>query len=157
MSFIVDYNITKFQINQDSVEVWELLNRYIVQWDGIYCCTWVCFPTVPSYYATFQIKDVLLFDYIGYKRLSENKGFLTSVGTATQTGRENGWMVSIDMFIRLMHPITFFPSLSINVAPKCHFPFNFQIKILILECWWPSFFIFFYLEGHITGKFAIKD
>ena len=39
MSFIVDYNITKFQINQDSVEVWELLNRYIVQWDGIYCCT----------------------------------------------------------------------------------------------------------------------
>ncbi|CAB9541284.1 hypothetical protein BROOK1789C_1340 [Bathymodiolus brooksi thiotrophic gill symbiont] len=39
MSFIVDYNITKFQINQDSVEVWKLLNRYIVQWDGIYCCT----------------------------------------------------------------------------------------------------------------------
>jgi hypothetical protein len=33
MSFIVDYNITKFQINQDSVEVWKLLNRYIVQWD----------------------------------------------------------------------------------------------------------------------------
>ena len=29
MSFIVDYNITKFQINQDSVEVWKLLNRYI--------------------------------------------------------------------------------------------------------------------------------
>ena len=39
MSFIVDYNITKFQINQDSVEVWKLLNRYVVQWDGIYCCT----------------------------------------------------------------------------------------------------------------------
>jgi hypothetical protein len=39
-----------------------------------------------------------------------------------------------------MHPITFFPSLSINVAPKCHFPFNFQIKILILE-------------EHITRKF----
>jgi hypothetical protein len=29
MSFIVDYNITKFQINKDSVEVWKLLNRYI--------------------------------------------------------------------------------------------------------------------------------
>jgi NADH:ubiquinone oxidoreductase subunit D len=28
MSFIVDYSITKFQINQDSVEVWKLLNRY---------------------------------------------------------------------------------------------------------------------------------
>jgi hypothetical protein len=35
MSFIFDYSITKFQINQDSVEVWKLLNRYIVQWDGI--------------------------------------------------------------------------------------------------------------------------
>ena len=35
MSFIVDYNITKFQINQDSVVVFrKLLNRYIVQWDG---------------------------------------------------------------------------------------------------------------------------
>jgi hypothetical protein len=35
-------------------------------------------PALPSYYATFQIKDttyvmILLFDYIGYKRLSENK------------------------------------------------------------------------------------
>jgi hypothetical protein len=26
MSFIVDYNITKFQIKQDSIEVWKLLN-----------------------------------------------------------------------------------------------------------------------------------
>jgi hypothetical protein len=43
-----------------------------------------------------------------------------------------------------MHPITFFPSLSISVAPKCHFPFNFQIKILILE-------------GHITRKFTLKN
>ena len=41
-------------------------------------------------------------------------------------------------------PITFFPSLSINVALKCHFPFNFQIKILILE-------------GHITRKFTLKN
>ena len=43
-----------------------------------------------------------------------------------------------------MHPITFFPSLSINVAPKCHFPFNFQIKILILE-------------RHITRNFTLKN
>ena len=43
-----------------------------------------------------------------------------------------------------MHPITFFPSLSINVAPKCHFPFNFQIKIFILE-------------GHISRKFTLKN
>ena len=63
-----------------------------------------------------------------------------------------GWMVSIDIFIRLMHPIKFFPSLSINVAPKCHFPFNFQIKILILECWWPSFFIFFIWKGILQGS-----
>jgi hypothetical protein len=38
-----------------------------------------------------------------------------------------------------------------------NFPFNFQIKILILECRWPSFFIFFYLEGHITRKFTLKN
>ena len=43
-----------------------------------------------------------------------------------------------------MHPITFFPSLSLNVAPKCHFPFNFQIN-------------FFILEGHITRKFTLKN
>ena len=43
-----------------------------------------------------------------------------------------------------MHPITFFPSLSINVAPKCHFPFNFQINFCILE-------------GHITRKFTLKN
>ncbi len=37
-------------------------------------------PCLPSYYATLQIKDtaqvmILPFDYIGYKRLSENKRF----------------------------------------------------------------------------------
>ena len=47
MSFIVDYSITKFQINQDSVEAWKLLNRYIVQWDGIYCCT-IIWDEVPT-------------------------------------------------------------------------------------------------------------
>ena len=35
MSFIVDYNITKFQINQDSVEVWKLLNRYYILCSGM--------------------------------------------------------------------------------------------------------------------------
>jgi hypothetical protein len=29
---------------------------------------------------------ILPFDYIGYKRLSENKRFLTTVGTATPRG-----------------------------------------------------------------------
>jgi hypothetical protein len=31
----VDCSITKFQINQDSVGVWKLLNRYILQWVGV--------------------------------------------------------------------------------------------------------------------------
>ena len=35
MSFIVDYNITKFQINQYSVEVWKLLNRYYILCSGM--------------------------------------------------------------------------------------------------------------------------
>ena len=37
-------------------------------------------------------------------------------------------------------------------APKCHFPFNFQIKILILECQRPSFFIFFIWKGIVQGS-----
>ena len=45
----------------------------------------------------------------------------------------------------------------INFAPKCHFPFNFQIKILSLECRWPSFFIFlfgraYYKEAYFKKK-----
>jgi hypothetical protein len=34
---------------------------------------------------------ILPFDYIGYKRLSENKVFLTTVGTATPPGGKWGF------------------------------------------------------------------
>jgi hypothetical protein len=43
-----------------------------------------------------------------------------------------------------MHPITFFPSLSINVAPKCHFPFNFQINFDLGRA--------YYKEGYFKNK-----
>jgi hypothetical protein len=38
-----------------------------------------------------------------------------------------------------------------------HFPFNFQIKILILECRWPSFFYLFYLEGIFPMRFTLRN
>ena len=51
-----------------------------------------------------------------------------------------------------------FPSLSIYILPQnAIFPLNFQIKILSLECWWPPIVLCFYLEGHITRKFSVKN
>ena len=54
-------------------------------------------------------------------------------------GNENGRVVTI-----------------VNFVPKCHFSFNFQIKILILECRWSSFFIFFIWKGILQGSLLKK-
>jgi hypothetical protein len=61
-------------------------------------------PCLPSYYATLQIKDttqVLPFDNIGYKRLSENKRFPNHRWYSDTTWGENGWMVSIKTFYKV--------------------------------------------------------
>ena len=57
-------------------------------------------PCLPSYYTTFHIKDttqvmILPFDYIGYKRLSENKRFPNHRWYSDATWGGNGGMVSI--------------------------------------------------------------
>ena len=58
-------------------------------------------PCLPSYYATFQIKDttqvmVLPFDYIGYKRLLENKRFPNHRWYSDATW-EGGWLNGLEM------------------------------------------------------------
>ena len=45
----------------------------------------------------------------------------------------------------------------INFAPKCHFSCNFQIKILSLECRWPSFFIFLFGRAYYKEVYFKKN
>ena len=45
----------------------------------------------------------------------------------------------------------------INFAPKCHFPCNFQIKILGLECRWLSFFIFLFGRAYYKEVYFKKE
>ena len=57
---------------------------------------------LPSYYATFQIKDttqvmILPFDYIDYKRLLENKRFPNHRWYSDATWGRGGWLNGLEM------------------------------------------------------------
>jgi hypothetical protein len=58
---------------------------------------------------------ILPFDYIGYKRLSENKRFPNHRWYSDATWGENGWMVSIGT--RLFRPDYLFAPESESIRP----------------------------------------
>jgi len=46
----------------------------------------------------------------------------------------------------------------INFAPKCHFPLEFEnLNSELGMPVTPIFFLSFYLEGHITRNFSLKN
>ena len=90
-------------------------------------------PCLPSYNATLQIKDttqVLPFDYIGYKRLSENKRFPNHRWYSDATwgggggggwgggggggGGGDGWMVSIKTFYKVKDVVALYYNMRHN-------------------------------------------
>ena len=94
-------------------------------------------PCLPSYYATFQIKDttqvmILPFDYIGYKRLLENKRFPNHrwYSDATYDFYANKWrMCSISSYFRNS-------SASINNVTNVNYDIDLQ-KMYMYSCKMP--------------------